>query len=79
MTVEEVIEQCTAHELVDLMVQMGWTKSKGEGRRLIAQGGIRINDEKVTDPNTWLFVKPDGTGYYQLGIDMGKLHATAVT
>ena len=73
MTVVEVIEQCTAHALVDLMVDMGWTRSRGEGRRLIQQGAIRINDEKVTDPNTWLFIHPDETGFYQLGIDRSRL------
>jgi len=77
MTVEEVIEWCTAHELVDLMVQMGWTKSKGEGRRLITQGGIRINDEKVTDPNTYVFVTQDRKQFYLLGIDWSKVHGTA--
>ena len=73
MTVVEVIEQCTAHALIDLMVDMGWTQSRTEGRRLIQQGGIRINDCTVTDPNTWLFVKPDRTGYYLMGIDRSRL------
>jgi len=76
MTVEEVIEWCTAHELVDLMVDLGWTKSKGEGRRLITQGGIRINDEKVTDPHTHVFVTPDRKQFYLLGIDGSKVHGT---
>jgi tyrosyl-tRNA synthetase len=29
----------------------GLCKSNGEGRRLIEQGAIRVNDEAVTDPN----------------------------
>ncbi len=29
----------------------GLSKSNGEGRRLIEQGAIRVNDEAVTDPN----------------------------
>jgi tyrosyl-tRNA synthetase len=74
MTVEEVLEQCTAHELVDLMVEIGWTKSKGEGRRLITQGGIRINDIKVTDTNTYVFVTPDRKQFYLMGIDGSKAH-----
>ena len=76
MTVEEVIEQCTAHALVDLMVDLGWTRSRGEGRRLISQGGIRINDEKVTDANTYVFVTPDRKQFYLLGIDGSKAHGT---
>lgn len=37
--------------LLDMMVKAGIIKSKGEGRRLITQGGISVNDEKATDPN----------------------------
>jgi tyrosyl-tRNA synthetase len=35
--------------LLDLVTQSGMTPSKGEARRLIAGGGIKINQEKVTD------------------------------
>ncbi|MCL2740055.1 MAG: tyrosine--tRNA ligase [Oscillospiraceae bacterium] len=34
--------------LLDLMLEIGLIPSKGEGRRLIEQGGVAINDEKVT-------------------------------
>ncbi len=37
--------------LLDMMVKAGIIKSKGEGRRLIIQGGVSVNDEKATDPN----------------------------
>ena len=37
--------------LVDMLVLGKLAKSKGEARRLIEQGGIRINGEKVTDIN----------------------------
>ena len=36
--------------VLDMMVKAGIIKSKGEGRRLITQGGVSLNDEKVTDP-----------------------------
>ncbi len=36
--------------VLDLMLKAGIIKSKGEGRRLIQQGGVALNDEKVTDP-----------------------------
>ncbi len=32
-----------------LMIKAGMIKSNGEGRRLIQQGGISVNDEKITD------------------------------
>ena len=37
--------------LLDMMVKAGIIKSKGEGRRLITQGGVSVNDEKATDSN----------------------------
>ncbi len=35
--------------IMDLMVKAGLCPSKGEARRLIQQGGVTVNDEKVTD------------------------------
>ncbi len=32
-----------------MMIKAGMIKSNGEGRRLIQQGGISVNDEKITD------------------------------
>ena len=37
--------------LLNLLVQAGLTTSKGEGRRLVEQGGLSVNGEKVSDPN----------------------------
>jgi len=37
--------------LLDLMVLAGIVPSKSEGRRNIMQGGVSVNDEKITDPN----------------------------
>ena len=34
--------------VLDLLVQAGLAKSKGEARRLIAGGGVRLHDAKVT-------------------------------
>lgn len=36
--------------VLDLMLKAGMIKSKGEGRRLVQQGGVTVNDEKMTDP-----------------------------
>jgi len=35
--------------VADVLVIAGIAKSKGEGKRLIEQGGITVNDEKITD------------------------------
>ena len=37
--------------VLDVLLLGGLISSKGEGRRLIEQGGITINEEKVTNPN----------------------------
>lgn len=37
--------------LLNLLVASGLTSSKGEGRRLVEQGGISVDGNKVTDPN----------------------------
>ncbi len=35
--------------ILDLLVKTALTASKGEGRRLVQQGGITLNDEKISD------------------------------
>ena len=37
--------------IVDLMMKCGLCASKGDARRLIQQGGVLANGEKVADPN----------------------------
>lgn len=36
--------------ILDVMMNAGLIPSKGEGRRLVQQGGISLNGEKITDP-----------------------------
>ena len=40
--------------LLDVMFEAKLIPSKGEGRRLVMQGGVSVNDEKVTDPTSKL-------------------------
>jgi len=35
--------------VLELLLKTGLTTSKGEGRRLVQQGGVSVNEEKVTD------------------------------
>ena len=37
-------------QLLDVMLHAGLIKSKGEGRRLIQQGGVSLQEEKISDP-----------------------------
>ena len=36
--------------ILDVMIAAGLIPSKGEGRRLVQQGGVSVNNEKITDP-----------------------------
>lgn len=44
-------EQVLNKKLIDLMVELGLQPSKGEARRLIRNGGVYINNEKISDEN----------------------------
>jgi len=43
-------EQVGSISVIDVMVTAGLASSKGEAKKLIAGGGVRINDVKVADP-----------------------------
>ncbi len=49
--------------ILDLMLKCELIPSKGEGRRLVQQGGVSLNDEKVTDPATHLTAENFADGY----------------
>ena len=37
--------------ILDVMVKAGLAASKGEARRLVQQGGVSVDDQKIVDPN----------------------------
>ena len=43
--------------LDDLIIECGLTESKSETKRLIEQGGVKINSEKITDPFSNIEIK----------------------
>ena len=45
-----VIVDAVGMGILDVMVNAGLAASKGEARRLVQQGGVSVNDVKVTDP-----------------------------
>ena len=57
-------------QILDLLVKCGLISSKGEGRRLITQNGISVNDAKVTD--IFLEIKEDNFTDNELVIKKGK-------
>ena len=57
-------------QILDLLVKCELISSKGEGRRLIKQNGISVNDAKVTD--IFLEIKEDNFTDNELVIKKGK-------
>lgn len=60
--------------LVDALVGLGFAKSKGEARRLIAGGGARVDGEKVADEAAVLTI-----GDAPLRLSAGKKHHGLLT
>ena len=60
-----VYQLAQATSLLDLMSDAGLTKSKGEARRLIQQGGVRLDGAPVEDLTAE--VAPDGEHVVQVG------------
>ena len=57
-------------QILDLLVKCGLISSKGEGRRLITQNGISVDDVKVSD--VFLEIKEDDFTDNELVIKKGK-------
>lgn len=49
----------STHRLLDIISEAGFTQSNGETKRMIKQGGISINDEKVSDINHEITFRDD--------------------
>jgi tyrosyl-tRNA synthetase len=46
-----LLSQLVDHKLIDVLVDTGLAESKGAVRRLIQNGGLYLNSEKIVDPN----------------------------
>ena len=59
-TLDGVVHEVGGHQvegdvgIVDALVAAGVAKSKGDARRIIAEGGAYLNNQKVTDPELTL-------------------------
>jgi len=53
----------TSISILDSIILTGIAPSKGQARTLISQGGISLNDEKITDVNYILSEKDFSEGY----------------
>jgi tyrosyl-tRNA synthetase len=73
--IEEVSIAAQTYRLADLVVASGLVATKGEARRLIEQGGIRINGEKATAGTAEI----DLSGGDSLILQVGKLKFAKLT
>lgn len=64
------VEVADGDGILDVFVNIGFCASKGEARRLIKQGGLKLNDKPVTDENYRLSAADLQSG--QAKIAMGK-------
>lgn len=65
---DEIDEKSIAsgsYKLADLLLQTGMVESKGEARRLIEQGGVKLNGEKAS--NTGAEIEVNGEILLQVG------------
>lgn len=61
---DEIEERCVAggtHNLAQLLTDLGLASSKGDARRLIQQGGVRVDGDKATTASSDIDVGPRGT------------------
>jgi tyrosyl-tRNA synthetase len=57
--IEETSVAAGTHNLAQLLADTGLTASKGEARRLIEQGGVKVNGEKATAANADIEITSD--------------------
>ena len=54
------------YNLAQILADTGLAASKGEARRLIEQGGVKVNGEKATAANADIVIDTDGV-LFQVG------------
>jgi tyrosyl-tRNA synthetase len=52
--------------ILDLLTNSGFLKSKGEARRAISEGGINLNNQRVADPNQQVTVENLIDGHFMV-------------
>ena len=65
--VEEKQIAAGTYRLAELVTESGLTSSKGEAKRLIEQGGVKVNGEKATAPAAEMTIGNGDTVLLQAG------------
>lgn len=61
-------EKGSTYRILDIISEANLTQSNGETKRMMKQGGVSLDDEKITDPNFELTFKEGD----DLGLKVGK-------
>jgi tyrosyl-tRNA synthetase len=59
--------------VLDAFLQIGFVASKGEARRLIKQGGLKVNDITVTDENARITAENSVDGSVKIAVGKKKI------
>jgi tyrosyl-tRNA synthetase len=62
-----VVDVSEPMSVLDLLADASLVKSRGEGRRLVAQGGVRLNGETVSNPMLKVHPQPGQEQVLQAG------------
>ncbi len=65
--IDEISVDSQTYKIVDLLAQTNLTASKGEAKRLIEQGGVKIDGEKVSDMSAEIEVVKEKSFVIQVG------------
>ena len=63
----EVVVEPSTYKMLDFLVQIGAFSTKGEARRMLQNGGVKIRSEKVTDPNGEITIQVNDPFVVQVG------------
>jgi len=65
--IEEILIASQTYKLADLLVQTNLAASKGEARRLIEQGGVKIDGERISNVQADIEINADKDFVFQVG------------
>ncbi|PKN02916.1 tyrosine--tRNA ligase [Candidatus Dojkabacteria bacterium HGW-Dojkabacteria-1] len=74
--IPEKILNISKIQITDLLVEIGACESKSQARRLIEQGAVKINEEKVTDWNKEIVLESDSKYTIKCGRHMNQIKFT---
>jgi tyrosyl-tRNA synthetase len=65
--IEEIAVKSATYKVIDILISTNLVESKGEAKRLIQQGGVKIDGNKVGDASLEIEISSDKTFIFQVG------------